>query len=221
MTNVTSVFRPLLALFTAALLFSVPSFALDTPLSDTAVREAYFLGQRRDEAMAHFLNRYTKFLPPPNIGPHISSISFLTPFALLVQFSSRQSNYSAQQAQKDHRPDEELVSIQIDIQLTQSYGPFVTKPTGSRVGSTGYQLRSPGFWQAFKFHVFDGEEEIKTEDVTGEPNYSCSDGGCILTGATVRLQFPANAFTSTSAGIDVIPPEGDRVSVDFDLSSLR
>lgn len=218
----SSFVRTSLALFTAALLLSAPSFALDTPLSDTAVREAYFLGQRRDEAMAHFLNRYTKLLPRPATGPHIASISFLTPFAILVQYSSRQSNYSAQQAQKDHHPDEELVSIQIELLLTQSYGPFVTKATGSRSGSqTGYQPRSPGFWQAFKFHVFDGGEEIKTDDVTGEPDYLCSDGGCILTGATVRLQFPANAFTSASAAIDVIPPEGDPVSADFDLSSLR
>ncbi len=91
-------FRSFLALFTSALLLSTPAFAFDTSLSDQAVREAYFLGQRRDDSMAAFLNKYTKLLPAPKSGAHINSITFLTPFALLVQYSSRQPNYSAQQA---------------------------------------------------------------------------------------------------------------------------
>src|ERR1700746_1552120 len=79
------------ALLTGALLVSAPSLAYDTPLSDQAVREAYFLGQRRDESMYAFLNKYTKLLPPPKTGPHIAAITFFTPFALLVQHSSREA----------------------------------------------------------------------------------------------------------------------------------
>src|SRR5436189_5309420 len=89
----------------AVLMLSTPSsFAFDTPLSDQAVREAYFLGQRRDETMAAFLNKYSKYLEAPKTGPHITSITFFTPFALLVQQSSQHtSGYSAQQAALDHR----------------------------------------------------------------------------------------------------------------------
>jgi hypothetical protein len=36
---------------TFALVFPFPAAAFDTPLSDTAVREAYFLGQRRDDTL--------------------------------------------------------------------------------------------------------------------------------------------------------------------------
>jgi hypothetical protein len=207
----------------AAVLLQVPSsFAFNTPLSDQAVREAYFLGQRRDEFMARFLSGYTKFLPLPAAGPHIYAVTFLTPFALLVQYSSRQSDYSAQDAERDHHPDEEVVLIQVELAFTPSYGPFITKPGDSRSGSpTGYQLRSPDFWRAFKFRVFDGDEEITTDDLAGEPRYLCSKGGCTLTGATVRLQFPATAFTSDTAAIDVTPPEGDPVSVEFNLIQLR
>ncbi|HXY23471.1 MAG TPA: hypothetical protein VEI73_02400 [Candidatus Acidoferrum sp.] len=214
--------RSCVALLTAAFLLPQPSFAFETPLSDQAVREAYFLGQRRDESMARLLNRYTRFLPTPALGPHISSVSFLTPFALLVRYSSRQSFSSAQQAEKDHHAEDEIVSIQIELELTQSYGPFITRPTGSRSGSPlGIQLRSPGFWRSFTFRVFDGDEEITTSDLSGEPHHLCSEGGCTLTGATVRLQFPATAFMADTATVDVIPPEGDSVSVDFDLTSLR
>jgi hypothetical protein len=219
---VQSALRPGLATITAALLLAAPASAFQTPLSDEAIREAYFLGQRRDESMARLLNSYTKFLPAPASGPHIYSVTFLTPFALVVQYSSSQINYSAQDAEKDHHPDDEIVSIQIAIALTQSYGPIIAKPTGSRSGSpTGFQLRSPDFWRAFKYRIFDGDEEITTDDLSGEPQYQCSDSGCTLSGATVRLQFPATAFASDSATIEVTPPEGDPVSVDFDLVSLR
>jgi hypothetical protein len=66
-----SFFRSRLSILTATLLLPASSFAFDTPLSDQAIREAYFLGQRRDESMAAFLNKYTKSLRPPESGPQI------------------------------------------------------------------------------------------------------------------------------------------------------
>lgn len=218
-----SSFRPSLSILAAALLLSPSSFAFDTPLSDTAVRQAYFLGQRRDETMATFLNKYTKYLEPPKTGPYISSVSFLTPFALLVRQSRQRINYSAQQAEKDHRADDEMVTISVEILLTQSYGALIAKPTGSRSGSAvGYQLRSPDFWKDIAIRVFDGEKKLPSDDPTGEPKYSCDgEGACNLIGANIHVQLPAKLFTSDTATIEVDPPEWDPVAVDFDLSSLR
>ena len=218
-----SVFRPLLALFTAALLLSAPALAFDTPLSDQAVREAYFLGQRRDESMAAFLNKYTKLLPAPASGPQIYSVTFLTPFALLVRHSSQQPNYSAQQAARDHHADDEMVTIEIEILLTPSYSAVIPTPTGSRSGSAvGYQLRPSDFWKDFQFGVFDGHKELLGAIPTGEPRYACDgEGSCTLVGADVRLEFAAKDFRSDTATVEVTPPECDPVSVDFDLSSLR
>ena len=210
------------AVLAAGLLLCPPSFGYDTPLSDQAVREAYFLGQRRDESMYAFLNKYTKLLPPPKTGPHIASVTFFTPFALLVQHSSRQSGYSAQRAAIDHKAHDEIAEIQVEIQFTPSYGAIIATPTHSRSGSPiAIQFRSPEFWRAFKYRIFDGDEEITTEDISGEPQYACSEGGCSLTGAIVYFQFPATAFKSDSAGVEITPREGDAVSVDFDLSALR
>jgi len=214
--------RSTFSLIISTMLLVPSSFAFDTPLSEQAVREAYFLGQRRDESMYAFLNKYTKLLPPPKTGPYISSITFFTPFALLVQYSSRQSDYSAQRAALDHKAHDEIVEIQVEIQLTQSYGAIIAVPTHSRSGSPAVlQQRSPEFWRAFKYRIFDGNEEITTDEISGEPQYQCSEGGCTLTGAIVYIQFPATAFNSDSAGVEVTPREGDPVSVDFDLSSLR
>ncbi len=215
--------RSVATIFAAALLLTPSSFAFDTPLSDQAVREAYFLGQRHDESMARLLSRYTRYLAPPESGPHIFSVAFLTPFALLVRQSSRTIGSSAQQAEKGHRVDDEIAVICVEILLTQSYGSLIAAPTSSRSGyPLGYRFRSPGFWRDFSIHVFDGENALTPVAFSGEPNYLCAGkGGCVLTGATIHLQFPAGLFTSDSATIQVSPPEGDPVAVDFNLSSLR
>jgi hypothetical protein len=220
-----SIFRPCLAIFAAALLAPPPpSFAFDTPLSDQAVREAYFLGQRHDGSMVRLLDKYTKYLPQPKSGPHISSITFFTPFALAAQLSSEHtSGYSAQQAALDHRAQQEFVRILVQISFTDSYGPFIARPTGSRSGSpTGYVPRPFDFWKDFDVQVFGEDKKIKHFSSSGQPIYVCSnDGGCTLTGATLQFEFPADAFISDSATVDVTPPEGDPVTVNFDLTSLR
>ena len=215
--------HPIASVVAAVLLLTPHSFAFDTPLSDQAVREAYFLGQRRDETMATLLNKYTKPLPPPKTGPYVTSITFLTPFALLVQHSSRQSNYSAQQAALDHRDQPEFVRIMVQIQLTDSYGAYIVRPTGPRSGSpTGFLPRPYDFWKDFDVQVSSEDRKLRPFSSSGQPNFSCSeDGGCLLVGATLWFDFSAEDFASGSATIDVNPPEGDPLSLDFDLTHLR
>src|SRR5438034_4077976 len=67
-------FRAFLALLTSALLLSTPALPFDTPLSDQAVREAYFLGQRTDQKIVDFFSGYTRHLPFPKAGPYVSEI---------------------------------------------------------------------------------------------------------------------------------------------------
>jgi hypothetical protein len=213
----------IVAVTLALLLLPSPAQAFNFPLSDEAIREAYFLGQRRDESMTQFLARYKKTLPLPDSGPRIATVEFLTPFANLILASSQRTNYSAQQAALDHRTQEEHVSIAIQVQLTKSYGAFVAAPTGPRAGSpTGYTLRSPDFWKDIDVQVVMDDKTLEPKEFTGEPNYLCGDeGGCVLTGATLRLELPAKLFTSDSATVQIAPPEGPDVSVEFDLAALR
>ena len=216
--------RSLAPVLAAAVLLTPSSFAFDTPLSDQAVREAYFLGQRGDETMATFLNKYTKFLEAPKTGPDIASVTVFTPFALLVQQSSQHSSgYSAQQAALDHRNQGEFVRIVIQIQLTNSYAAYIVRPTGSRSGSpNGFVPRPYDFWKDFDVQVSSKDQKLKPFSSSGQPNYLCSDdGGCEVTGATLQFDFSAEDFASGSATIDVTPPESDPISIDFDLTHLR
>ena len=200
---------------------SLPAYPFDSPLSDEAVREAYFLGQRHD---ASFLTKYIKFLPPPKTGPHISSITFLTPFAQFAQFSSNYvGNYSAQQALLDHRGHQEFVRITVEIYLTNSYGALIPNPAATRSSSSPPLIpRHYDFWRDFRVQVSDGHQILSPSDSEGRPLYRCGRyGPCRPRGAAIDLEFPASAFASDSITVEVTPPEGESVSVDFDLTRLR
>jgi hypothetical protein len=213
--------RSLLSIVMAALLVSPASFGFQSPLSDESVREAYFLGQRHD---ASFLTNYIKFLPLPKTGPHISSVTFLTPFAQLAQFSSKcVGNYSAQQARLDHRGKEESVKITVEIYLTNSYGALVASPGASPSRSSSTLIPRPNdFWRDFRVQVYNGHQILSPSDSGGHPLYRCGRyGPCRPRGAALDLEFPADAFTSDSVTVQVVPPEGAAVSVAFDLTRLR
>jgi hypothetical protein len=215
--------RRCLAIFATALLLVRPSLAFKTPLSEQAVREAYFLGQRHDGTYQRLLVKYTKFLPRPKSGPYISSVAFYTPFLQMVAYSDRYiGNYSAQQAQIDYRnKGEETVRVSIVIQLTDSYGRFVTIPADSPSRFPAFVRRPLDFWKEFKVQVYTSEGPLSPSALRGHANSNCNRAGCTWIGATIELEFPATAFASDSATIEVDPPEGDRVSVNFDLSSIR
>jgi hypothetical protein len=217
--------RSLVSVFLVTLLAAAPFFAFSSPLSDEAVREAYFLGQRHDGSFPRLLDKYSKHLPAPKSGPYIRSITFLTPFAKLVHYSDAfVGNYSAQQAALDHRAHPETVEITVEILLTDSYGPIIANPASPRSDkSQTYELRPHYFWRDFQAQVFEGNEIREPAHFTGEPTVQCSRYGayCNLIGGSLHLDFPATAFNSDSATIHVVPPEGPEVWVDFDLTALR
>jgi hypothetical protein len=210
------------ALLLSFLLVSPALFAFSSPLSDEAIREAYFLGQRRDEKTTTFLENYKQHLREPDSGPHIASVEFLTPFALLVLRSKdRSMGYSAQQAELDHRGQDESVAVNIEVLFTESYGALIQRPTGDRSGSpVGFAFRSSDFWRDIDVQVLVKDRAVKPARFTGEPTYFCSDG-CRLAGATLHLEFPARLFDSDSATVYVVPPQGPEVWADFDLTTLR
>jgi len=216
-------FRRFMAFFLAPLLaFAAPALGFDTPLSDTAVRDAYFLGQHRDNSLADFLAKYSLQLPPPASGPYIQSVTFLTPYALTALNSSEHVGiYSAQQAQLDHDKGPELVRVVVQVWLTDSYGPYLVHPVKDSSSLKGIELRPSSFWRDFRVRVLQKEELVIPVNASGQPTFRCEDYGCILTGATLIFEYPAASFIENSATIAVSPPGGDPVSVDFDLTSFR
>jgi len=217
------VFR-VFASFLVAICVTLPASAFDVPLSDEAVRDAYFLGQRHDGTFPAILGKYVRNLPLPKSGPYISSVTFLTPFIQLVEHSDAYiGNYSAQKALLEHRGQEEFVLIFVEIQLTDTYGRLIPPPPNWRSRSPEAWVPRPSdFWRDFHVQIYNAAQPLTPYDFHGHPTFGCARRGpCILTGATLEFDFRADSFTSDSATIQVIPPEGDPVSVDFDLIHLR
>src|ERR1700732_2317647 len=216
-----SVARSRFALVAALALLAQPIFAFQSPLSDESVREAYFLGQRHDGSFEVLVEKSTRRFPAPKTGPYVSSVMFVTPFVSAAQLSNSYiGNYSAQQAELDHRgAGKEIVKIIVEIQLTESYGQFIPPAqTNSRSGSASTLiLRPDDFWRDFQVQIFNGDQALSNSVYHGRPKYSCGEyGPCILRGATLTYEFPAEAFSADSASITVQPPEGESVTADFD-----
>jgi hypothetical protein len=115
--------RIFLVLFLSLCLSGLTVLAFDTPLSDEAVREAYFLGQRNDESTLNFFNPYLRLLPKPDTGAFIAEVEVYTPYVQVVETSRRRSvGYSAQQAAKDYRHLKNRIFVRIRIDFTLTYG---------------------------------------------------------------------------------------------------
>jgi hypothetical protein len=201
-----------------ALLIQPPVLAYDTGLSDTAIREAYFLGQRHDEKTSKFFVPYTRHLPLPKKGPYVSEIRLLTPIAQVVQISDqRTSGYSAQQARLDYQSRGDSLLLVVHLELTPTYGQ------NSGTSNKGITVRQEDFWKSFRYGIRQKADWIVPRAIRGEGEYGGSDsyGNGGLIGAWVYVEYDANNVSSDDTEVKVFLPEDQDVETSFDLGSLR
>ena len=217
--------RFLASFFAAAVLLAPSSFAIDMPLSDEAIREAYFLGQRNNEVTQQFLEKYRQHFPAPESGPWISTVELFTPYAEAVELSrQRTMGYSAQDATQDYHKLGDTLRVTIIIDFTPTYGELIENDAKSRSDATkGYAFRSRDFWRDFSYRLFDGDTEIAPLDLDGHANYVSSyPGGSNMTGATIVMTFDATKIQNLSdVAVVVDTPDGQQVVAPYDLASLR
>ncbi len=215
-------FPPLLLCFCLA---TGPLFAYDSELSDTAVREAYFLGQRNGEKTRAFFTPYTKHPPRPRKGPNISEIRLLTPLAQVVQISSQAtSGYSAQQAALDYKARGDVILLVVHIEFTPSYGPIDAEHSANEVaGKKGLKLRTEDFWQDFRYGIKQKADWIAPRVIHGEADYGGPDsfGSSGLVGAWVYLEYDAQSVASDDTDVSVFTTDEEEVQTSFDLAKLR
>jgi hypothetical protein len=216
--------RSIASMLAACLLLTPPSFAFDTPLSNQAVREAYFLGQRRDERTAEFLDKYRRHLPVPESGPWISTVESFTPFAEAVELSRQRSfGYSAQDAVQDYRKNGDRLRVTITIEFTDSYGEVSQVKARQRSGSpNAFSVRPSNFWKDFTYRLFDGDDLVEPLEMHGSPTFRTVDNSTIMTGAQIVLLYDAEKLSSSSdAAVVVDFPDYPQVIAPFDLTTLR
>jgi hypothetical protein len=212
------------SLLVAALLLSPVVFAFELRLSDEAVREAYFLGQRNDERTAEFLAKYRRHLPIPETGPYVSTVELFTPYAEAVDFSRQRSfGYSAQDAAQDYRKRGDLIRVSITIEFTPTYGYLIERQVKheSNTGK-GLEFRSPSFWKDFTYRLAQGDNVIEPLDMQGHATYSVSEDSVAMTGAVILLVYDAEKIASScDAAVEVDTPDGQHVVANFDLATLK
>ena len=219
--------KPAVSVLLATLLLFPQSLpAVEFPLSDIAIRDAYFLGQRNDQKTSEFLKLYTHSFPLPDKGPYISEIHLLTPYAQIVSDSSRHSvGYSAQQAAADYHGRGDTLLLQIRIELTPTYTYDDAVRTASDTArELNCQLYPEDFWQAFRFKLSQDEKTFEPRAISANPiegAASPSDRGPTLRGVIVSLEFESEPFEPYSAQVEVAAPTGQQITTKFDLSKLR
>jgi len=225
-------------IFTSLLLSLCLTFlsgaAFDSPLSDSAIREAYFLGLRHDDKTRVTLEQYSRRLPVPEKGAHVAEIGLYTPYAQIVQQTSEKMiASSAQQAAEDFHKQKETIQVRLLILLTPTYSyTIASREPGNK---QGFQFRSNDFWRDFSFSLRQRDTEIEPLSVHGEPYYQFQRIGqsgvpineqpnpqqSVLYGARVWLEYDAATVASDETQIEVITPDGQHVTANFDLSRLR
>ncbi len=214
--------RRLIASFLmVGLLLAPSSFAFDLSLSEEAVREAYFLGQRNDENTAQVLAPYTRHLALPEKGPYVSEIGISTPYSQVIDISRQRTGYySAQEAQQDYRERGDTILVSIRIEFTATYGyPQAVASANDVAKEQGISLQPQDFWKDFSFGLSQDGKWIEPRAEGAEVVYDRGEGG--LGGAVVWLEFGAHDVASTEAFVEVETPDGQDVVATFDLSRLH
>jgi hypothetical protein len=203
------------------LLIGPSSFAFDLSLSEEAVREAYFLGQRNDESTTQVLAPYTKHLALPEKGPYVSEIGLFTPYSQVIVISRQRTGYySAQEAQQDYRERGNTILVLVRIEFTATYGYAEAAASANDAAKEqGISLQPEDFWKDFCLGLSQGGRWIEPRIKRAEVVYDRGEGG--LGGAIVRLEFDAHEVASTEASVEVETPDGQHVVASFDLSRLH
>jgi hypothetical protein len=199
-----------------ALGIAITAAAFEYPLSSTAIRDAYFLGNRNDEQTADYFSKYAHRFPVPKTGPYVEEIGLETPFTQVARHSQATLNYHAPSAVEEFQGKPLPLRVHVDIVLTPSYSP-IPESTGANL----YQW-VPDFWNDFKVQFIQDKKEIPATNRRGGPTYAYADFGTPwVTGARIELEYDPEKIESDPVDIDVLTPDGQKIEATFDLGRLR
>jgi hypothetical protein len=199
---------------TLALAGAVPALAFLSPLSSTAIRDAYFIGTRNDQQTRDFLAQYQHDFPEPETGPYVHDIGIDTPFVHVIHAAQGDANMSAPDAveQFQNRPFD--VILHVSIWTTETYSP------GPEVLPQLYQW-VPDFWNDFKVQLIQQKQEIEPKEKRGGPVFVYFGQTPAVVGARLELSYEATSIESAPVRVEVLTPDGQKVETTFDLGKLR
>lgn len=189
-----------LAALSVGLALIFPAWAYDVPLSESSVRDAYYLGTRATTLGPDFLREYTQNLPELKVGRFTSVIRLETPFSQIAAASAKKLGYSAQDAVKEFLGKPLAFSISMDI---------------------CYKIDAPE--NAVRVKVSQNKKEVVPESYDSSPYYPAADKHTRVSsiGEKVELEFKPNKIESSTLSIVIDTPDGQHAETAFDLRALR
>lgn len=214
------------SVLSAVLLVWPYSFVLGANLSDEAVREAYFLGQRNDEKTARVLETYRRHLPMPQSGLFVSEIEFFTPYAETVDLARQRTfGYSAQQAEQEYRDRGDVFRLRVRVFFNDTYSQPTYAQAATQDGGRKTKLgqdagsHSSGR-QGFQVQLRQKGRLIEPLDIPGIPIFRGYTVGDAYYGFDVVLHYDGEQLDTDNAEVVVLTPDGQRIVAEFDLAKL-
>jgi hypothetical protein len=181
------------------LLLVAPIRAYDGQLSESTIRDAYFLGIRQGGLPTGFLAKYAHWLPDLKEGTCTSEVRLETPFLQVAEYASKVPNYSAQDAVKHFRDMSLPLRIHLDI---------------------CYRQNAP--LNALHMKIVQNKKELLPSSTANSPYCEPTDNGCLPpNGERIDLEFDPAKIDSSDLTIFIDTRDDQHAATNFDLRSLR
>ena len=189
-----------LAALCVGLALVFPAWAYDVPLSESSIRDAYYLGTRATTLGPDFLREYTQNVPELKVGRFTSVVRLETPFSQVAAASAKKMGFSAQDVVNEFRGKPLAFRISMDI---------------------CYKIDVPE--NAVRVKVFQNKKEIVPESYDSSPYYPAADKYTRVSsiGEKVEMEFKPNKIESSTLLIVIDTPDGQHAEIAFDLRALR
>jgi hypothetical protein len=183
-----------------ALLLPQPARSYEYPLTESSIRDAYYLGTKAGTLGSAFLADYTHTLPQLKFGACTSEIHLETPYTQVAIHTAKQTNYSAQHAVQD----------------------FLNKPTVFRIRlDLCYQENAPP--NGIKLKILQDRKTIPWTSESRAPYLPPADESARvgIFGERIDLEFPAAKISSSNLTFEIELPDSRHLQEAFPLDTLR
>jgi hypothetical protein len=200
------------------------SWSYQSGLDSAAIGEAYALGQRNDRLTAAFVAPYLKQVTEQALdGLHRADIEILTPYLQIVDCATdTKCGESLTKVAKEYHERGDTIVIRISLIFPSDY-PAPETPGAPPVACDNTALQPQNFWKNFSFVVTQHNNQLTPRKTTNTPVYSTptKDAPAVLDGATVSMEFPADAVASEPLFVQIFTPRCKTIQATFDLAALR
>ena len=182
------------------LLLAAPAFGYDSPLTSSAIRDAYFLANREGGLGDQFLANYRRTIPELHVAEFISVVRIETPFAQVALRTSRMLNYSAQDAVREFSGKPMLFRIHMEINYKPDAPP-----------------------EGLKIKLIQNGKEIVADKVERSPFYPPTDEYTRLPsiGEILDFEVKPDRIDGSTLTILVDTPDGQHAECAFEMQSIR